>query len=140
VWIGGAADLAVDRAARLGDAFLIGPEATPDEVRALVDTYRSACERHGRVPSKIAVRRDVHVGADAADAQRIAGPILDRGYRGFDPAAPVVGSVEHVAAAFAALGAMGCTDVIIRHLADDHREVLKSFERLGAVRHSVGAA
>ncbi len=29
VWIGAAAPTAIDRAARLGDAFLIGPEATP---------------------------------------------------------------------------------------------------------------
>ena len=66
------------------------------------------------------------------------GPILDRGYRGFDPAAPVVGGAERVAAAFADLGELGCTDVIIRHLADDHGEVLASFERLGAVRAAVG--
>lgn len=137
VWIGGAAAPAVDRAARLGDAFLIGPEATPNEVGELVGTYREACARHGRTPSTIAVRRDVHVGADDADAKRVAGPILDRGYRGFDPAAPVVGGVERVAAAFAELGEMGCTDVIIRHLADDHGEVLASFERLGAVRDAV---
>ena len=79
------------------------------------------------------------MGADDADARRVAGPILDRGYRGFDPAAPVVGGPERVAAAFADLGASGCTDVIIRHLADDHDEVLASFERLGAVRASVAA-
>ena len=42
-----------------------------------------------------------------------------------------------MAAAFADLGALGCTDVIIRHLADDHEEVLGSFERLGAVRAAV---
>ena len=137
VWIGGAADAAIDRAARLGDAFLIGPEATPDQVRDLVGTYRAACARHGREPNTIAVRRDVHVGADQEDALNVAGPILDRGYRGFDPAAPVVGGIEHVVAAFADLGSMGCTDVIIRHLADDHNEVLASFERLGTVRASV---
>ena len=85
---------AVDRAARLGDAFLIGPEATPAQVRELVGIYREACDRHGRTADTIAVRRDVHVGADDADATRVAGPIVDRGYRGFDPAAPVVGGVE----------------------------------------------
>jgi len=137
VWIGAAAPAAIDRAARLGDAFLIGPEAVPSEVGRLVEEYRAACARHGRSPATIAVRRDVHVGADAGDAQRVAGPILERGYRGFDPAAPVVGGVDDVAAAFAALGALGCTDVIIRHLADDHDEVLASFERLGAVRAAV---
>ena len=43
VWIGAAAPAAIDRAARLGDAFLIGPEATPAQVAELADTYREAC-------------------------------------------------------------------------------------------------
>jgi alkanesulfonate monooxygenase SsuD/methylene tetrahydromethanopterin reductase-like flavin-dependent oxidoreductase (luciferase family) len=137
VWIGGAAAPAVDRAARLGDAFLIGPEATPAEVTELVAMYREACGRHGKEPAKIAVRRDVHVGADDADAQRVAGPIIDAGYRGFDPEAPVVGGVERVRGAFADLHERGCTDVIIRHLAEDHDEVLASFARLGEVRAAV---
>src|SRR3954468_15997746 len=139
VWIGGAAAPAVDRAARLGDAFLIGPEAPPAEVSELVVTYHEACARHGREPSKIAVRRDVHVGADEADAQRVAGPIVDRGYRGFDPAAPVVGGLDRGTDAFGDLAERGCIDVIIRRLADDHSEVLASFERLGAVRSGVAA-
>jgi alkanesulfonate monooxygenase SsuD/methylene tetrahydromethanopterin reductase-like flavin-dependent oxidoreductase (luciferase family) len=137
VWIGAAAPPAIDRAARLGDAFLIGPEATPTQVRELVGAYRDACARHGRTPGPIAVRRDVHVGRDDPDASRVAGPIIDGGYRGFDPAAPVVGGVDRVAEAFADLGAAGCTDVIVRHLADDHDEVLASFERLAAVRAAV---
>ena len=140
VWIGAAAPAAVDRAARLGDAFLIGPEAVPGQVSDLVGGYRDACARHGRSAVRIAVRRDVHVGADDADAQRVAGPIVERGYRGFDPDAPVVGGPERVAATFADLAARGCTDVIIRHLAEDQREVLASFERLGAVRHAVASA
>ena len=40
IWIGGAAPPALDRAARLGDGFLAGPESTPDDARALIDTYR----------------------------------------------------------------------------------------------------
>jgi alkanesulfonate monooxygenase SsuD/methylene tetrahydromethanopterin reductase-like flavin-dependent oxidoreductase (luciferase family) len=137
VWIGAAAPPAIDRAARLGDAFLIGPEATPAQVRELVTEYREACARHGRTADRIAVRRDIHVGGDDADADRVAGPIISRGYRGFDPAAPVVGGVDRVADAFADLGEAGCTDVIVRHLADDHNEVLASFERLAAVRAAV---
>jgi alkanesulfonate monooxygenase SsuD/methylene tetrahydromethanopterin reductase-like flavin-dependent oxidoreductase (luciferase family) len=134
VWIGAAAPPAIDRAARLGDAFLIGPEATPTEVAELVEIYRSACARHGRDASKIAVRRDVHCGANDDDAERVAGPIVQRGYRGFDPSAPVYGGVGQVADALAALGDLGCTDVIIRHLADDQAEVLASIERLSQVR------
>jgi alkanesulfonate monooxygenase SsuD/methylene tetrahydromethanopterin reductase-like flavin-dependent oxidoreductase (luciferase family) len=137
VWIGAAASRAIDRAARLGDAFLIGPEATPADVPALVAEYRDACARHGRSATRIAVRRDIHVGADNADADRVAGPVVARGYRGFDPSACVIGGVDAVADAFAQLGAAGCTDVIVRHLADDHDEVLHSFARLADVRARV---
>jgi alkanesulfonate monooxygenase SsuD/methylene tetrahydromethanopterin reductase-like flavin-dependent oxidoreductase (luciferase family) len=137
VWIGAASDRAVDRAARLGDAFLIGPEATPPEVERLVRTYRDACTRHGRDPVRIAVRRDVHVAATDELAAEIADPVIARGYRGFDPTAVVVGGPTRVADAFAALGAAGCTDVIVRHLADDQDAVLASFEALATVREQV---
>jgi alkanesulfonate monooxygenase SsuD/methylene tetrahydromethanopterin reductase-like flavin-dependent oxidoreductase (luciferase family) len=137
VWIGASAPPAIDRAARLGDAFLAGPEATPAEARRLIESYREACARHGVTRRTIAIRRDVHVGADDADADRVVGPIVARGYRGFDPDALLIGGVETVAAGTAALGEMGYTDVIIRHLADDQTEVLRSYERLGDVREAV---
>jgi len=134
IWIGAASARAVDRAARLADAFLIGPEATPGEVTALVKSYRDACARHDREPARIAVRRDVHVAATDAEAASVADPIVARGYRGFDPSAVVAGGPGRVAAAFAELGAAGCTDVIVRHLAEDQEAVLRSFEQLAAVR------
>jgi alkanesulfonate monooxygenase SsuD/methylene tetrahydromethanopterin reductase-like flavin-dependent oxidoreductase (luciferase family) len=137
VWIGAASHRAVDRAARLGDAFLIGPEATPAEVERLVRKYRDACARHGREPVRIAVRRDVHVAATDGQAASVADPVIARGYRGFDPSAVVVGGPGRVADAFAALGAVGCTDVIVRHLADDHEAVLASFEALATVREQL---
>jgi alkanesulfonate monooxygenase SsuD/methylene tetrahydromethanopterin reductase-like flavin-dependent oxidoreductase (luciferase family) len=137
VWIGGHAPAAIDRAARLGDGWLAGPEVALDVARALIDTYRERCAAHGRTPTAIAVRRDIHVGADDADAQRVAEPVLAAGYRGFEPGVCVVGGPERVAAEFSALAKMGYTDVIVRHLADDHDEVLASFERLARVRGSV---
>ena len=42
----------------------------------------------------------------------------------------LVGGVGRVAEAFADLGEAGCTDVIVRHLADDHDEVPASFGQL----------
>ena len=96
--------------------------------------YLEACDRHGRAPQTIAIRRDVHVGATAQDAGRVADPILSTGYRGFDPAATVVGSDEDVAEELAAFATMGFTDVLIRHLSNDQSEVLASFERLGNVK------
>ncbi len=133
VWIGGSADAALDRAARLGDAFICGPEATPDEAARLADTYRARCEVHGRTP-KLVIRRDVHVGSDASDAQRVAGPVIAAGYRGFDPSAPVVGGPDEVTARFAELAALGYEELLVRHLVDDQRAVLSSFDHLGTVR------
>ena len=80
------------------------------------------------------MRRDIHVGASTADAERVAGPVVAGGYRGFSPGRAGVGQRRHVAEAFAALGEMGATDVIVRHLADDQREVLDSIGRLAEVR------
>jgi alkanesulfonate monooxygenase SsuD/methylene tetrahydromethanopterin reductase-like flavin-dependent oxidoreductase (luciferase family) len=137
VWIGGSADPAIDRAARLGDGFLAGPNVTVDDAALQLALYRERCEAHGRPVGTCAIRRDVHVGSDADDARRVAGPVLDAGYRGFAPDVPVVGGPDEVAASFRALGELGYTDVIVRHLAEDHAEVLRSFERLAAVRSLV---
>jgi alkanesulfonate monooxygenase SsuD/methylene tetrahydromethanopterin reductase-like flavin-dependent oxidoreductase (luciferase family) len=137
VWIGASAPRAIDRAARLGDGFLAGPEATPAQARELLDRYREACARHDAALGTLAIRRDVHVGADEADADRVAGPVVAGGYRGFDPAAPLYGSVQQVVAGIAELAEIGYTDVIVRHLVDDQTEVLRSYERLAQVRERV---
>jgi hypothetical protein len=80
------------------------------------------------------LRRDVHVGADLADAHRVADPVLSAGYRGFPPEAPVVGGPDEVTAAFAALGALGFSDILVRHFVEDQDEVLASLARIGEVR------
>ena len=49
----------------------------------------------------------------------------------------MVGGPAKVAASFAELAEMGYTDVIIRHLADDQTEVLRSYARLAEVRGTV---
>lgn len=140
VWIGGTASRVVDRAARLGDGFLADADLTPDHARALAEQYRERCDAYGRTPTAVAIRRDIHVGADAADAERVARPVVAGGYRGFDPSACTYGGIDAVATRFREYAAMGYTDVIVRHLAEDHGEVLASFERLGRVRELVADA
>jgi alkanesulfonate monooxygenase SsuD/methylene tetrahydromethanopterin reductase-like flavin-dependent oxidoreductase (luciferase family) len=140
VWIGGTAERAVDRAARLGDGFLADAPLTPRQARDMLDLYRQRAAAHGRAPSALAIRRDIHVGADDADAERVAGPVVAAGYRGFDPSACVYGGVETVAERFREYAAMGYTDVIVRHLAENQGEVLKSYERLADVRRLVREA
>jgi alkanesulfonate monooxygenase SsuD/methylene tetrahydromethanopterin reductase-like flavin-dependent oxidoreductase (luciferase family) len=140
VWIGGTAERAVDRAARLGDGFLADAHLTPEQARATIELYRERCDAHGRTPSAVAIRRDIHVGADAADADRVAGPVVAAGYRGFDPSACTYGDAAQVTEQLGAYAAMGYTDVIVRHLAEDQSAVLESFARLGGVREALLAA
>jgi alkanesulfonate monooxygenase SsuD/methylene tetrahydromethanopterin reductase-like flavin-dependent oxidoreductase (luciferase family) len=134
VWIGATARPAVDRAARLGDAWLGSPGLPLEQARSLAELYLDRCRAHGRPPRAVAIRRDVYVGASRADVEATAGPVIARGYRGFDPSALVAGTVEEVVARFRTLEAMGFTDVIVRHLVDDQAKVLESFQRLAEVR------
>ena len=134
VWIGGHAAAAIDRTARLGDGWIAAPWATDDQAAELADAYRKACEAHDRPPGEVVIRRDVHVGADDADAHRVTRPVLDGGYRGMDPAATVVGGPETVARRFSRYAGMGYDHVLVRHLADDQADVLASFARLAEVR------
>ncbi|HEU5319682.1 MAG TPA: LLM class flavin-dependent oxidoreductase [Methylomirabilota bacterium] len=137
VWIGAAADAALDRAARLGDGWLASPGLTAADAKAQLATYLARCAVHGRTPTAVAIRRDVYVGDSRADVEATAGPVLARGYRGFDAAALVAGTADEVAARLRSLGALGYTDVIVRHLTDDQPKVLASMARLGEVRQAL---
>ena len=134
VWIGASAPPAIARAARMGDGWLANAHVVPDEAARQADEFRARCADLGRVPGTVAIRRDVHVGRDAEDAARVARPVIDAGYRGFAPEACVFGSVDQVVDLLHGYADQGYTDVIVRHLVDDQREVLDSLARLGAVR------
>jgi len=137
VWIGASAPAAIDRAARLGDGWIAAPGTTPTQAAEQIDLYRSSCAAHGRPVGVTAIRRDIHVGADPADARRVAEPILAGGYRGLPVQSLVIGGVDQISAAFADLGDLGYSHVLVRHLADDQGEVLASYGRLAAVRSNL---
>lgn len=138
VWIGGSVEPAVDRAARLGDAWIGGPELTFEQTKHWAAFYRERCAAHGRQVGSIALRRDIYVGRDADDARAVAGPIIERGYRGFDTSALVWGDAESVATQFAAYSELGVTDIIVRHLTANQPDVLSSIEHLARVTEQLG--
>ena len=63
LWVAGVADAAVDRAARLGDAWLCGPVQSLAKAQSCLAVYRDGCARVGREPDWI-LRRYAWVGAD----------------------------------------------------------------------------
>lgn len=137
VWIGGSSEPAVDRAARLGDAYLGGPELTFEDANRWLAFHRDRGRLHGRSAKAAAIRRDVFVADTDEAAAAVVDPIVRAGYRGFDHSALVSGSPATVAAKFRELAGMGYTDVIIRHITDDQDQVLGSMRLLGEVRSAV---
>jgi alkanesulfonate monooxygenase SsuD/methylene tetrahydromethanopterin reductase-like flavin-dependent oxidoreductase (luciferase family) len=134
VWIGGHARGAIARAARLGEGWVVGPGLSVAELWDLLDYYHEQSRAAGRSPGRVAVRRDVYVGRDRADAERVIGPIVAAGYRGFEPGVLVYGGAEEVAGRLAELAGAGIEEVLVRHIGGDEGEVLASMERLGRVR------
>lgn len=129
-WIGGSVEPSIDRAAKLGDAWLAGPELNPEQARHWAKFYLERCATYGRTPTTVAIRRDIYVGADAEDARAVAEPILARGYRGHDATAAIHGDVNDVRDQMAEYAAMGYTEIIVRHMTDEQHKVLGSIGRL----------
>lgn len=138
VWIGASAPAAIDRAARLGDAWLADPSMTIDEAAKALNMYRQALASHDRPePETIPIRRDVYVAGSPAEASAALDAVRERGYRGFDPEALVIGTADEVAEHFSAFEKLGYTDIITRNLHSDPAEAVASTERLGEVKSAL---
>jgi alkanesulfonate monooxygenase SsuD/methylene tetrahydromethanopterin reductase-like flavin-dependent oxidoreductase (luciferase family) len=138
VWIGASAEPAIDRAARLGDAWIASPHLRPPEARDQLGLYRERRAWHASGVGTAVIRRDIYVGESDDEALRTARPVVEAGYRGFAPDALVFGSVERVAAAFAELAEMGYDEVLVRSLVSNQPKARASIERLRAVRERLG--
>jgi hypothetical protein len=103
-----------------------------------LDRYLAYCRQHGREPGIRAIRRDIYVGENRAEAAATGGQVVAAGYRGFSPEATIVGDVEAVAQAFTGLAQLGFTDVLIRNLVPDQSKALASIARLAQVKALMG--
>jgi alkanesulfonate monooxygenase SsuD/methylene tetrahydromethanopterin reductase-like flavin-dependent oxidoreductase (luciferase family) len=135
IWFGGGSgDAALRRVARLGDGWLVTPNIAPEGAAKMARYYLERCQAHGRKPTSIGLRRDLYVGESSAEAQAVKAAAVARGYRGFDPATLIAGTVDEVVTVLRPFAAMGYTDVLVRHLTTDQAKVLGSLERLADVR------
>ena len=133
-WIGsGGAPAAVDRAARWGDAWYVGPGWTRDELGRAREGYVEACARGGRTP-RIVLRRDVYVADDDAAAVSVGDRLAASGYRGISRDALVCGGPGRVAELLAGFADFGVTDIAARCVAVPQPDAVRTFELLGSVR------
>lgn len=72
VWIGaGPHKKGAERAARLGDAWIVPPHVTPERLAVVLGHYRAERERLGKVTSDLVVRRELVLDADRERAREI---------------------------------------------------------------------
>jgi alkanesulfonate monooxygenase SsuD/methylene tetrahydromethanopterin reductase-like flavin-dependent oxidoreductase (luciferase family) len=73
IWFGAWAEPALRRAARLGDAWFVGPSANLDEIAPCARMYRQACAENGKAKVELALFRYVFVARSKHEAISIAG-------------------------------------------------------------------
>ncbi len=135
IWIGATADIAIERAAKIGDAWLADPSQTLQQAETSMETYQQALQKHGKkVPRTIAIRKDIYVAENETEANEVRKNIATSGYRGFNPEALVIGDVDRVSEQFFELGKLGYTDIITRNLQPDQEKAVASIGRLAEVR------
>ncbi|MEE2735503.1 MAG: LLM class flavin-dependent oxidoreductase [Pseudomonadota bacterium] len=139
VWIGASAPIAIERAARLGDAWLAEPGLTLTSASEQLHTYKRAIYHQKKeLPKTIAIRRDIYVAESDKDAREVQEFVKAKGYRGFDNDALIIGDASAVAEAFYDLYSLGYTDIIIRNLHRSQEKALASTKRLIDVREKLG--
>ncbi len=133
-WIGGGpAPRAIDRAARLGDAWYGNPGLTPAAAAEQIDIYREACEAAGREQHAI-VRKDVIVLAEPGAAARLGDEILAAGYRGLGSDAVLVGTPDEVADQLRPFVELGFEEVVCRCMTVPQPQAIETIEALAEVR------
>jgi len=130
IWLGGTVPASVERAGRLGDAWLTGQNASDEELVCQLDLYREAARRSGRQPRPV-LRRDIYVDESNEDARAVVNAVLAEGYRGTGLDQLLVGSADTVVEQLRRYRGMGFDYVMVRHIVGDHRQMLRSFERIG---------
>jgi alkanesulfonate monooxygenase SsuD/methylene tetrahydromethanopterin reductase-like flavin-dependent oxidoreductase (luciferase family) len=84
IWIGANADIAVRRAARIGDCWYINPHNTLATIERQMDIYKRALDEAGKpFPEEVPMRREVFVASSRAEAIRLAQPYLEEKYRAY---------------------------------------------------------
>ncbi len=81
IWIGANADVAVRRAARLGDTWFINPHQRMDTIARQLEVYKQALDEAGKpFPDELPLMREVFVAGSRDQAERLARPYLEKKY------------------------------------------------------------
>lgn len=127
-WIGAGVDVALRRAATMGDAWYAGPDVDPARGASLVDTYRNAGGR------RAILRKDALVLADGNRARQLAGELVAGGYRGMAIESLIVGDLDDAAEQLARYTEAGFDEVMIRCMSVPQELALETLALLGSTQ------
>lgn len=84
IWVAANNDEAVERAAQIGDAWIINPHATLQTIARQIELYRQALSRAGKpFPAELPMMREICVAESRAEALRLARPHLEKKYQAY---------------------------------------------------------
>ena len=84
IWVGANADPAIERAARLGDCWYIGPAVEVPALERQMELYRRALDDARKpFPTELPMRREVFVAKNRAEAIRLCAPYLGPKYAAY---------------------------------------------------------
>ena len=82
IWVGANADPAIERAARLGDCWYIGPAVEIAGIERQMELYKRALDAAGKpFPQELPMRREVFVAKTREEAIRLCAPYLGAKYK-----------------------------------------------------------
>jgi alkanesulfonate monooxygenase SsuD/methylene tetrahydromethanopterin reductase-like flavin-dependent oxidoreductase (luciferase family) len=136
LWIGAGVEPAVRRAARLGDAWIIGPLSPLETVKIQMGIYQAALREHGRGEAieEFPMRRDVFIAEDRETALKIVEPVLRAGYRGVsgNPLdVLIVGGPQDFVEKLDQLRAVGVSHVLLRFIVQTQAHILRAIQIIG---------
>ena len=84
IWVGANADPAIERAARLGDCWYIGPGIEIATIERQMELYRRTLDAAGKpFPAELPMRREVFVAKSREEAIRLCAPYLGAKYKAY---------------------------------------------------------
>ncbi|MFQ5830446.1 MAG: LLM class flavin-dependent oxidoreductase [Candidatus Methylomirabilia bacterium] len=84
IWMAANNDQAVERAAQIGDAWIMNPHATLQTITRQMALYRAALSRAGKpFPPELPMMREMCVADSRAEAIQLARPYLEKKYQAY---------------------------------------------------------
>ena len=124
-WISAGVDRALERAARIGDAWYAEPRLTVESAKPKLEHFRQAGG------TRAIIRKDALVLSDGDQAHRLGDELVAAGYRGMPRDILLIGSQDEVAAELDAFANAGFDEVIIRCMTLPQELALETLALLG---------